>query len=127
MKRTTLFIAAAALSISANAVEVYKCPAPTGRLVMQQLPCDGGQFVTINASKAATGEIGVRESELEALKEFARARKVADEARAKEVMREDALAYKRELSAAMREQAEATRSVARAIAIKRAGRKQNGK
>ena len=78
MNRTTLFIALAALSLSAHAVEVYKCPDPNGRLVLQQLPCDGGQVVAINAPQPASGPVGMRASEKDLERRVAPALYAAD-------------------------------------------------
>lgn len=121
MKRSALFASLIIASTAAGAIEVYKCPDPNGRLVLQQTPCEGGQVIVVNVPPPASGPVGLRDSEVATLNYFTSRRVAAEQAAIRESHRQQAISVEADKARAAHEQAAATNNVADAITNRRWG------
>lgn len=61
MKIASIILTIASLANPAFGQTIYKCPDPSGVVKFSQIPCQGSEAITINASKS--GADGLRDSE----------------------------------------------------------------
>lgn len=113
------FLIALTLTLLATPVigqQVYKCPDADGVVKFQQLPCSGGESITVKPipNGAGSGLSNNAKAYMQQRDQYWSDRAKADWEEAK---RQEALTIERNKARAAEEQAEAQRATARAILI----------